>query len=274
MRPSLTPISAMPSRPDAGSITRPPRNSRSNWLSIGVTSHVVGAPCIVSMLTAWRPVQAEGKLMQGCAADGEGIGQSVPRLEDDRYLRGKGEFIADIRLAGMRDLAFVRSPVAHARIRCDPQARRRGGIGVRRARPRGRAADRCGVRTAGIQVIGAAGAGDRQGAACRRGDRRLRGGKPCRGGGSRRRRRDRLRRIAGTWWTCVRHSPAKRKLHEHWRQQRFPGDVRRSRTGTFRPASADRGAAAPAHGTAMHVAAGRPRRRRHLGSSARATAGL
>src|SRR6201995_3713507 len=47
----------------------------------------------------------------------EGIGASVPRLEDDRYMRGKGEFIADIRLAGMRDLAFVRSPVAHARIR-------------------------------------------------------------------------------------------------------------------------------------------------------------
>ena len=48
---------------------------------------------------------------------GEGIGEAVPRLEDDRYLRGKGEFIADIHLAGMRDLAFVRSPVAHARIR-------------------------------------------------------------------------------------------------------------------------------------------------------------
>src|SRR5580704_14575864 len=57
--------------------------------------------------------------MDGTArADGrQGIGQSVPRMEDDRYLRGKGEFIADIRLSGMRDLAFVRSPVAHARIR-------------------------------------------------------------------------------------------------------------------------------------------------------------
>jgi carbon-monoxide dehydrogenase large subunit len=54
--------------------------------------------------------------MQG-PASGEGIGSSVPRLEDDRYLRGRGEFIADVRLAGMRDLAFVRSPVAHARIR-------------------------------------------------------------------------------------------------------------------------------------------------------------
>jgi carbon-monoxide dehydrogenase large subunit len=49
--------------------------------------------------------------------DGFGIGQAVPRVEDDRLLRGQGEFIADIRLAGMRDLAFVRSPLAHARIR-------------------------------------------------------------------------------------------------------------------------------------------------------------
>jgi carbon-monoxide dehydrogenase large subunit len=48
---------------------------------------------------------------------GSGIGHSVPRKEDDRYLRGRGEFIADIRLAGMQDLAFVRSPLAHARIR-------------------------------------------------------------------------------------------------------------------------------------------------------------
>ena len=46
-----------------------------------------------------------------------GVGASVPRKEDDRYLRGKGEFIADIRLSGMRELAFVRSPVAHARLR-------------------------------------------------------------------------------------------------------------------------------------------------------------
>ena len=47
----------------------------------------------------------------------QGIGQRVPRKEDDRYLRGRGEFIADIRLAGAQELAFVRSPLAHARIR-------------------------------------------------------------------------------------------------------------------------------------------------------------
>jgi carbon-monoxide dehydrogenase large subunit len=51
------------------------------------------------------------------SGSGSGIGHSVPRKEDDRYLRGRGEFIADIRLSGMQDLAFVRSPLAHARIR-------------------------------------------------------------------------------------------------------------------------------------------------------------
>jgi aerobic carbon-monoxide dehydrogenase large subunit len=55
--------------------------------------------------------------MQEQVTAGSGIGHSVRRKEDDRYLRGRGEFIADIRLAGMRDLAFVRSPLAHARIR-------------------------------------------------------------------------------------------------------------------------------------------------------------
>jgi carbon-monoxide dehydrogenase large subunit len=46
----------------------------------------------------------------------QGVGVSVRRKEDDRFLRGKGQFVADIRLAGMKDVAFVRSPVAHARI--------------------------------------------------------------------------------------------------------------------------------------------------------------
>ena len=46
-----------------------------------------------------------------------GIGASVLRKEDDRLLRGRGQFVADLRFAGMRDVAFVRSPVAHANIR-------------------------------------------------------------------------------------------------------------------------------------------------------------
>ncbi|QQP92802.1 xanthine dehydrogenase family protein molybdopterin-binding subunit (plasmid) [Skermanella sp. TT6] len=46
-----------------------------------------------------------------------GVGASITRLEDDRYLRGRGRYVADIRMAGMLDIAFVRSPVAHGRIR-------------------------------------------------------------------------------------------------------------------------------------------------------------
>ena len=39
----------------------------------------------------------------------QGVGASVKRKEDDRFLRGRGQFVGDIRLAGMKDVAFVRS---------------------------------------------------------------------------------------------------------------------------------------------------------------------
>ena len=44
----------------------------------------------------------------------QGVGASLLRKEDDRFLRGRGEYVADIRLPGMKDVAFVRSPLAHA----------------------------------------------------------------------------------------------------------------------------------------------------------------
>ena len=46
----------------------------------------------------------------------QGVGARMLRKEDDRYMHGRGEYVADINLAGMKDVAFVRSPVAHARI--------------------------------------------------------------------------------------------------------------------------------------------------------------
>src|SRR5271163_3017606 len=46
-----------------------------------------------------------------------GVGASVLRKEDDRLLRGRGQFVGDIRLPDMREVAFARSPLAHARIR-------------------------------------------------------------------------------------------------------------------------------------------------------------
>src|SRR5215831_20898246 len=47
----------------------------------------------------------------------QGVGARLLRKEDDRLMRGRGQFVADIRLPGMRDVAFLRSPVAHGRIR-------------------------------------------------------------------------------------------------------------------------------------------------------------
>lgn len=46
-----------------------------------------------------------------------GVGARLQRKEDDRYMRGRGRFVGDIRLAGMQDVAFVRSPIAHGRLR-------------------------------------------------------------------------------------------------------------------------------------------------------------
>ena len=46
----------------------------------------------------------------------DGVGASLLRKEDDRFLRGKGQYIGDISLDETREVAFVRSPVAHARL--------------------------------------------------------------------------------------------------------------------------------------------------------------
>ncbi len=47
----------------------------------------------------------------------QGIGARLLRKEDDRYMRGRGQYVGDIRLPGMLEVAFLRSPLAHARIR-------------------------------------------------------------------------------------------------------------------------------------------------------------
>jgi carbon-monoxide dehydrogenase large subunit len=47
----------------------------------------------------------------------QGIGARLPRKEDKRYLRGRGLFVADISLPHMLHVAFLRSPVAHGRVR-------------------------------------------------------------------------------------------------------------------------------------------------------------
>ena len=44
------------------------------------------------------------------------LGRSVPRKEDERFVRGRGNYIDDIKLPGMLFMAILRSPFAHARI--------------------------------------------------------------------------------------------------------------------------------------------------------------
>jgi carbon-monoxide dehydrogenase large subunit len=44
----------------------------------------------------------------------KGVGARLPRKEDRRFLRGEAEYVANLRLPGMLEVAFVRSPMAHA----------------------------------------------------------------------------------------------------------------------------------------------------------------
>jgi carbon-monoxide dehydrogenase large subunit len=48
---------------------------------------------------------------------GKGVGAPLKRKEDYRHLRGRGQFVSDIRLPGTLEVAFVRSPVAHGVVR-------------------------------------------------------------------------------------------------------------------------------------------------------------
>jgi aerobic carbon-monoxide dehydrogenase large subunit len=46
-----------------------------------------------------------------------GIGESVKRKEDSRFIRGRGNYVDDISLPGMLHMELLRSPFAHATIR-------------------------------------------------------------------------------------------------------------------------------------------------------------
>src|SRR5262249_27662007 len=65
-----------------------------------------------------RDAEGTGQgVMQTATTAAKGIGASVLRREDARHLDGRGEFVPDIRLPGIRDVAFLRSPHAHARLK-------------------------------------------------------------------------------------------------------------------------------------------------------------
>ena len=58
------------------------------------------------------------------------VGRSLPRREDRRLLTGRGQFVADLDLPRMLHAAFVRSPLAHARIRSVDLSRAGAAPGV------------------------------------------------------------------------------------------------------------------------------------------------
>ena len=61
---------------------------------------------------------AETKLRLGDQDMGvEGIGASVVRKEDRRFITGKGRYVDDIKLMGMTHAHFIRSPHAHAKVK-------------------------------------------------------------------------------------------------------------------------------------------------------------
>ena len=45
-----------------------------------------------------------------------GVGHSIPRVEDARFIQGAGNYLDDVNLPGMLHMAILRSPVAHANL--------------------------------------------------------------------------------------------------------------------------------------------------------------
>src|SRR5438874_13429466 len=59
-----------------------------------------------------------------------GIGESIKRKEDSRFLHGKGNYIDDLVLPGMLHMSILRSPHAHARIKAIDTSAASGMPGV------------------------------------------------------------------------------------------------------------------------------------------------
>jgi carbon-monoxide dehydrogenase large subunit len=58
------------------------------------------------------------------------LGSSVKRVEDPRFITGKGRYLDDIKLTGMTHLAILRSPYAHANIKSIDTSGAKGMPGV------------------------------------------------------------------------------------------------------------------------------------------------
>jgi carbon-monoxide dehydrogenase large subunit len=59
------------------------------------------------------------------------VGRSLPRVEDERFLRGTARYVGDLTLPGMLHAVFVRSAHAHGLVRELDTAAARTASGVR-----------------------------------------------------------------------------------------------------------------------------------------------
>ena len=59
------------------------------------------------------------------------IGARTPRVEDPRLVTGRGLYVDDIRIPGILHAAFVRSNIAHGRIRSVDMSAARNAPGRR-----------------------------------------------------------------------------------------------------------------------------------------------
>src|SRR5262249_56012034 len=61
----------------------------------------------------WRTPMASDQLLRRNAY----VGSPVERIEDLRFLRGRGKYVDDLSVEGLLHAVVLRSPVAHGRLR-------------------------------------------------------------------------------------------------------------------------------------------------------------
>ena len=92
------------------------------WALSGNLCRCTGYQNIVkAVLWAAEKMRAEGRELDVTQALDEikigGLGASRKRVEDNRFIRGKGNYTDDVVLPGMLHMEILRSPLAHARIK-------------------------------------------------------------------------------------------------------------------------------------------------------------
>ena len=71
---------------------------------------------VKSVQYAANKLTREAMMALRTTAEISGMGHSMKRKEDPRFIRGKGNYVDDVKLPGMLYLDIVRSPHAHAKI--------------------------------------------------------------------------------------------------------------------------------------------------------------